>query len=165
MNEEDGRPVGSPPGADLRNRPSRARYDKIKSSLDMKWRRRAPQAERIMREVVDALWDSFAGSPWLRCGLWILQPDGKAFQPGPARPEPAPAAVACEGPRGEVVSSGRSCLADAGGGFALYVPVHDKNGKPWAVFEAFSPAPFDEMDARWVERLFKIMQTIERREP
>ena len=49
---------------DILNRPSRARYDKVKHVLDLKWRRRAPQAERMMREIVDGLWDAFGGSPW-----------------------------------------------------------------------------------------------------
>ena len=35
------------PPKDIRERPSRARYDKIKSTLDLKWRRRALQSERI----------------------------------------------------------------------------------------------------------------------
>lgn len=159
-NHEDA--ASAPKPLDIKNRPSRARYDKVKSGLDMKWRRRAPQAERIMREVVDALWDAFEGSPWLRCGLWVLQPDGKAFHPGPARPDPAPASVPVDGPRGETITSGLPRNAAEGGSFALYVPVQDKNGKPWAVFEAFSSTPFDDMDARWVERLFKIFQTIDR---
>ena len=152
----------TPKPLEIKNRPSRARYDKVKSGLDLKWRRRAPQAERIMREVVDALWDAFGGSPWLRCGLWVLQPDGKAFHPGPARPDPATAAVPLDGPRGETISSGSPCSATEGGEFALYVPILDKNAKPWTVCEVRSAAPFDDMDARWVERLFKILQSIDR---
>ncbi|OGS01503.1 MAG: hypothetical protein A2V88_03115 [Elusimicrobia bacterium RBG_16_66_12] len=157
---DDLHPVAQP--RDMKDRPSRARYDKVKTGLDLKWRRRAPQAERIMREVVDALWDAFGGSPWLRCGLWVVQPDGKAFQPGPARPEPAPAAVPLDGPRGETLSSGLSRNAAEGGEHALYVPILDKNAKTWAVCEVRSPAPFDDMDARWIERLFKIFQSIDR---
>jgi len=151
-----------PKPTDIKSRPSRARYDKVKTTLDMKWRRRAPQAERIMREVVDALWDAFGESPWQRCGLWVLQPDGRAFQPGPARPGPAAAAVGLDGLRGESFSSGAPRFQEEGGVSVLFVPVQDKNGKPWAVFEARSTAPFDEMDARWVERLLKIFQTIDR---
>jgi len=157
MNDEQ-----PPKPIEMKNRPSRARYDMVKHGLDLKWRRRAPQAERIMREVVDALWDAFGGSPWLRCGLWVVQPDGKAFQPGCARPDPAPGAVPVDGPRGETLSSGSSRSAAEGGEHALYVPILDKNMKPWAVCEVRSSAPFDDTDARWVERLFKILQTIDR---
>lgn len=159
MNDNQSR---APKPVDIKDRPSRARYDKVKRELDMKWRRRAPQAERMMREVVDGLWDAFGASPWLRCGLWVLQPDGKAFQPGCARPDPAPAPVPCEGPRGQTVSTGTASIASEGGEFALYVPVLDKNAKAWAVCEVRSSAAFDDMDARWVERLFKIFQTIDR---
>ena len=145
---------------DILNRPSRARYDKVKHTLDLKWRRRAPQTERMMREIVDRLWDAFGGSPWTWCGIWLPQPDGKAFQPGPARPDPAAAAVPAAGPLGEAYTAGEPRLA----GPHIAVPVLDKNGRPWAVFEAKSAAPFDEMDARWIERLFKAFQTIERPE-
>lgn len=162
MNDD---PPPTPNPLDMRSRPSRARYDKVKSGLDMKWRRRAPQPERIMREAVDALWDAFGGSPWLRCGLWVLQPDGKAFHPGPARPDPAPAAVPLDGPRGETLGSGSSRSAAEGGEHALYVPILDKNAKAWGVFEARSSAAFDDMDARWIERLFKIFQSIDRPGP
>ncbi len=159
MNEHEGTsgPDASP---DILNRPSRARYDKVKHGLDLKWRRRAPQAERMMREIVDGLWDAFGGSPWTWCGVWMPQPDGKAFQPGPARPAPAAAAVPAEGLLGEVLAKGEPRL----NGAVIAVPVLDKNGRPWAVFEAKSSAPFDDMDARWIERMFKAFQAIERPE-
>ncbi|MFI5361300.1 MAG: hypothetical protein ACHQ49_04965 [Elusimicrobiota bacterium] len=158
MNEPES--SSSDSSRDILNRPSRARYDKVKHGLDLKWRRRAPQAERMMREIVDGLWDAFGGSPWTWCGVWLPQPDGKAFQPGPARPDPAAAAVPVEGARGEALSSAAPKRA-AGG---IFVPVLDKNGRAWAVFEAKSSADFDDMDARWIERLFKAFQTIERPE-
>ena len=88
------------------------------------------------------------------------QPDGKAFQPGAARPEPAPAAVAAAGALGEALSTGTPSRA----GKAIAVPVLDKNGRAWAVFQAKSAAPFDDMDARWIERMFKAFQAIERPE-
>ena len=44
------------------------------------------------------------------------------------------------------------------------MPVLDKNGRAWAVFQAKSAAPFDDMDARWIERMFKAFQAIERPE-
>ncbi len=142
---------------DIRERPSRARYDKIKSALDLKWRRRVLQSERMTRELADALWDSFE-NPWTWCGFWLLQPDGKAFQPGPARPEPAPAGIAADGAIAEALNTGDSKLGQT----TIFVPVFDKNARVWAVFEARSSAPFDDMDARWIERLFKPFQTIEK---
>ena len=148
------------PPKDIRERPSRARYDKIKSTLDLKWRRRALQSERMTRELADHLWDAFE-KPWTWCGFWYLQPDGKAFQPGPARPEPATAAVPNEGPLAEAIRTTESIRAEG----KIYVPVLDKNARVWAVFEARSSAPFDEMDARWIERLFKPFQTIEKALP
>lgn len=160
MNSPEGKP-GASDKIDIKDRPSRARYDKVKHALDLKWRRREPQPERMMREVVDGLWDAFGGAPWTWCGLWLPQPDGKAFQPGAARPEPAPAAVPADGLVGGVYASGTA--RSEGGGIA--VAVQDRDGKPWAVFQAKSPAPFDEMDARWIERMFKAFQTMPRPEP
>ena len=145
---------------DIRERPSRARYDKIKSVLDLKWRRRALQSERMTRELADALWDAFE-NPWTWCGFWLLQPDGKFFQPGTARPEPAPEPVPAEGAIAEALRSGDS----KSGQTTIFVPVFDKNARVWAVFEARSSAPFDDMDARWIERLFKPFQTIEKLPP
>jgi hypothetical protein len=114
----------------------------------------------MMREIVDGLWDAFGGSPWTWCGVWMPQPDGKAFQPGPARPEPAAAAVSGRGPSRRCSAKGEPRLDGA----VIAVPVLDKNGRPWAVFEAKSSAPFDDMDARWIERMFKAFQAIERPE-
>ncbi|HEX4046235.1 MAG TPA: hypothetical protein VH309_00280, partial [Elusimicrobiota bacterium] len=99
--------------------------------------------------------------PWTWCGVWLPQPDGKAFQPGPARPEPAAAAVPADGALGGAFAAGEPRLD--GGGIA--VPVLDKNGRAWAVFQAKSSAAFDGMDARWIERMFKAFQAIERPEP
>ncbi len=145
---------------DIRERPSRARYDKIKSTLDLKWRRRALQSERMTRELTDHLWGAFE-NPWSWCGFWLLQPDGKTFQPGPARPEPAPAQIPVEGAIADALRTGDS----KSGGTTMFVPVFDKNARVWAVFEARSTVPFDDMDARWIERLFKPFQTIEKALP
>jgi hypothetical protein len=159
MNERE--EAGDPDAPrDIANRPSRARYDKVKHVLDLKWRRRAPQTERMMREIIDGLWDAFGDSPWSWCGVWMPQPDGKAFQPGPARPAPAAAAVPADGLLGEVLAKGEPRF----NGAVIAVPLLDKNGRPWAVFEAKSSAPFDDMDARWIERMFKAFQAIERPE-
>ena len=148
------------PPQDIRERPSRARYDKIKSTLDLKWRRRALQSERMTRELADAMWDAFE-NPWTWCGFWQLQPDGKAFQPGPARPESDRTAIPVEGAIAEALRTGDS----KPGATTIFVPVFDKNMRVWAVFEARSTAPFDDMDARWIERLFKPFQTIEKLPP
>ncbi len=148
------------PPKDIRERPSRARYDKIKSTLDLKWRRRALQSERMTRELADAMWDAFE-NPWTWCGFWQLQPDGKAFQPGPARPESDRTAIPVEGAIAEALRTGDS----KPGATTIFVPVFDKNMRVWAVFEARSTAPFDDMDARWIERLFKPFQTIEKLPP
>jgi putative methionine-R-sulfoxide reductase with GAF domain len=142
-------------------RPSRARYNQVKSTLDLKWRRRAPQAERMMREVVDGLWDAFGEAPWTWCGFWLLQPDGKALQPGPARLEAAAAAVPATGELGLAASSGEPRRA----GGVIFVPVLDKNGRVVSVFEVRSTVDFDDMDARWIERLLKAFQTIEKIDP
>ena len=156
----DGKP-GESDKLDIRDRPSRARYDKVKHGLDLKWRRRAPAPARMMREVVDGLWDAFGDSPWTWCGVWTPQPDGKAFQPGPARPEPAPAAVPSEGALAEAFAAGEPRRA----GGTIFVPLLDRNGRSFAAFEARSSAEFDDMDARWIERLFKAFQLIEKPEP
>lgn len=161
MNEPESIPASDEDKAKaLLNRPSRARYDKVKHALDLKWRRRAPQAERMTREIVDHLWDAFGGTPWTWCGVWLPQPDGKAFQPGPARPEPAGAAVPLDGLLGEAFAKGEPRM----NGADIVVPVLDKNGRAWAAFQAKSSAAFDDMDARWIERLFKAFQAIERPE-
>jgi len=148
------------PPKDIRDRPSRARYDKIKSTLDLKWRRRALQSERMTRELTDHLWEAFE-KPWTWCGFWLLQPDGKAFQPGPARPDSDRLAIPNEGAIADALRSGEA----KAGNTTIFVPVFDKNQRVWAVFEARSTAAFDDMDARWIERLFKPFQTIEKLPP
>ena len=166
MNEDPLLPPLPTPGKDLKNRPSRARYDKVKSTLDVKWRRRAPQPERMLRELIDELWDHFGDDPWTWCGVWTPQPDGKAFQPGQARPSPAPAAATAEGLLQQCFAdnASKSAPVSDGQGARLFSPIQDKNGKAWAVFEARSKTAFDDMDARWIDRLFKVFQTIERPE-
>ena len=156
MNESEPN-EGADPGKELKDRPSRARYNKVKATLDLKWRRRELEPERMMREIVDALWDAFGDSPWSWCGFWLFQQDRKAFQPGPARPGAA-SAVPSRGLVEEALTTGDTCRA----GNAIAVLARDKNGRPWAVLEARSSAAFDDMDARWMERLLKAFQTIER---
>ena len=154
----DGEERSMTSAGDIKARPSRARYDQVKKTLDLKWRRRALQAERMTREIVDGLWDAFGDSPWTWCGFWLLQPDGKACQPGPGRPDPAAGPAPVEGALAEAIASG---LAKPGA-TTIFAPAFDKNGRVWAVFEARASAPFDDMDARWIERLFKAFQTIEK---
>ena len=61
----------------LKQRPSRARYDKVHHNLERKWRRRCERrGDRMMKEIVDELWDQFEGSPYSWCGFYILSPDG-----------------------------------------------------------------------------------------
>ncbi|MDE2491908.1 MAG: hypothetical protein KGM24_13765 [Elusimicrobia bacterium] len=160
MNDDENLPPIPKPGQNLKARPSRARYDAVKRVLDVKWRRRAPQPERMMREAVDALWDAFEASPWTWCGFWLLQPDGRALQPGPARPEAAPSAVALEGLLGEALA-GAPRRAEG----RIAVGFLDRANKPWAVFEARATAPFEDMDARWLEQLLKVFRDVERPAP
>src|SRR3989339_2190531 len=72
----------------LKGRPSRARYDKVHLALERKWRRRELRPERMMREVVDALWDSFAQSPYCWCGFYLLSADAAVLILGPHRDHP-----------------------------------------------------------------------------
>jgi len=153
-------PLGSQ-DKNLTHRPSRARYDKVKAVLDMKWRRREPQAERMMRDLVDALWDSFGDNPWTFCGLWTPRPDKKEFNPGAGRPEQAAGPAAAESPVGKAFSTGEPQRESA----RLWVPVFDSTARPWAVFEARSAAPFDDMDLRWIEQLLRPFHAIERPTP
>ncbi|MBI4370801.1 MAG: hypothetical protein HY552_00740 [Elusimicrobia bacterium] len=137
-------------------RPSRARYGKIKTALDLKWRRRRPQPERMTRELVDALWETFGDQPWTWCGFWTPA-DGGIFQPGPARPAPAAVPAPPGGLLGEALARGQPRLGPG----VIAVPALDRDGRVWAVFEARSAAAFDEMDARWLERLLKSFQVLE----
>jgi hypothetical protein len=146
-----------PQPRDIKERPSRARYDKVKTTLDLKWRRRQPQAERLMREVVDTLWNAFMDAPWTSCGIMTLQPDGLGLQPGPGRPLPG-AARPLDGLAAKALSTGQPAFE----GGEIAVPIYEKSGKTWAVFEAKSSAPFEDMDARWIERLLKPFNDIDK---
>jgi putative methionine-R-sulfoxide reductase with GAF domain len=156
--------------ARLKARPSRARYDKAHLVLERKWRRRELHADRMMREVVDVLWDAFAGSPYSWCGFYLLAADGKSLVLGPHRDRPACSPLPMHGVCGRVASSGRALVApdvqalgeahiecDPRNVSEIALPVFDKTGKVWAVFDADSavPAAFDEMDQRWLEKILK----------
>jgi len=157
----DGLPPLTTPDGKLAARPSRARYDKVKATVGLKWRRREPQPERMMRDLVDALWDAFGGNPWTWCGFWLPQPDGKAFHAGAARPDHAPAPAPMDGIAGRALTSGAAQRE----GTCVAAPVLDKNGRAWAAFEVKSSAAFDDMDVRWIEQLLRPFQAIERPAP
>ena len=154
----------------LRSRPSRARYDKVHQTLEAKWRRRELKADRMMREVVDVLWDAFAGSPYSWCGFYLLAADGQSLSLGPHRDKPACSPLPMHGVCGKVASSGQAMVVpdvkslgdahiecDPRNLSEIALPVFDKNGKVWAVFDvdSASPAAFNEMDQRWLEKILR----------
>ncbi len=150
MNSDDAA-SGAEPGPDgLAGRPSRARYDRVRTALDRKWRRRDPQPERMLRELVDALWDAFEGGGWTWCGAWQVGPDGRTLTPSRAFPAAASAAPS-SGPLFDALAA----ASTARGPGAIAVPVADKDGRVWAALEVKSSSDFDDMDARWLERLVK----------
>ena len=152
----------------MKGRPSRARYNKVHAALERKWRRRELSAERMMREVVDALWDTFAGSPYCWCGFYLVGGQGQGLHLGPHRDKPACSPLPLHGVCGKVAESGEAmivadvkALGDAYVGCdpkavsEIALPVFDRDWKVWAVFDADSEqaAAFDAMDARWLERI------------
>ena len=154
----------------LRGRPSRARYDTVHLALERKWRRRELKADRMMREVVDVLWDAFADSPYSWCGFYLLAADGKSLVLGPHRDKPACSPLPMHGVCGRVASSGQALVVpdvkalgeahiacDPRNLSEIVLPVFAKDGKVWAVFDVDSAAPsaFDEMDQRWLEKILK----------
>lgn len=155
-------PPKTPP-KDIRELPARHRYEQIKRALDLKWRRREPMADRMMRETVDALWDAFSRDPWTWCGMWTLQLDGNGLLPGPGRDD-APQARPLDGLIAAAFAAKDSQLGEDGGAPAIAVPVTDLNGRPWAVFVARAATPFNEVDARWIEQVVKAFRPIKRPE-
>ena len=154
----------------LKGRPSRARYDKVHLALERKWRRRELKADRMMREVVDVLWNAFADSPYSWCGFYLLAADGQSLVLGPHRDKPACSPLPLHGVCGRVASSGQALVApdvkaldeahiacDPRNLSEIALPVFDKTGKVWAVFDVDSAAPaaFNEMDQRWLEKILK----------
>jgi GAF domain-containing protein len=161
---------------DFKDRPSRARYDKVWHELDRKWRRREPQAERIMREIVGTLWDAFWDNPYSWCGFYVLSSDGAQLNLGPHRDKPACTPLSLKGVCGTAFTSGKTQIVpdvkalanhiecDPANLSEIAVPVFDKDGKAWAVLDVDSklPAAFNEMDQRWLERLVKVFQLTHR---
>jgi putative methionine-R-sulfoxide reductase with GAF domain len=161
----------------FKDRPSRARYDKVRSTLDRKWRRRELRTDRMMREVVDALWDSFAGAPYSWCGFYVASPDASQLILGPHRDKPACSPLALHGVCGTVFKSGQAMIVpdvaalgekhiecDPKNKSEIAVPVFDPDGKVWAVLDVDSEqlGAFDEMDQRWLDRLLKPFSTVPR---
>jgi putative methionine-R-sulfoxide reductase with GAF domain len=159
----------------LKGRPSRARYDKAHLALERKWRRRELKAERMMREVVDVLWDTFAESPYSWCGFYLLAADGQSLVLGPHRDKPACSPLPMTGVCGRAATSGRAQVVpdvkalgeahiecDPRNISEIALPVFDKTGKVWAVFDADSAAPaaFNEMDQRWLEKILRRFEAI-----
>ncbi len=160
---------------ELKERPSRARYDRVRMTLDRKWRRRHPDRDRMMREVVDVLWDSFAGAPYSWCGFYLPAKDGKSLVLGPHRDKPACSPIPMHGMCGSLLSSrmpvivpdvkalGKKHLAcDPKARSEIAVPVFDAEGQVAAVFDVDSLelGAFDEMDQRWLERILKPFREI-----
>ncbi|MBI4375472.1 MAG: GAF domain-containing protein [Elusimicrobia bacterium] len=164
----------------LLKRPSRARYDKVHARLEQKWRRRELKAERMMREVVDELWDHFADNPYSWCGFYVLSPSGQDLMLGPHRDKPACSPLSLQGACGRALREGKpvvfpdvkalsegyiECHPDTASEIAL--PVFDAHGKVWAVFDVDSrnKSAFDDMDQRWLERILKHFQSLAKSEP
>lgn len=163
----------------LKDRPSRARYNKVHANLERRWRRRELKPERMMREVVDELWDQFGGSPYSWCGFYLWGPSRQELVLGPHRDKPACSPLPLHGVCGEVAQSGECVIvADVkalGGAYIecdpknvseIVVPVFDHKGKIWAVFDVNSDqaGAFDDMDQRWLDRILKNFQEVDKPE-
>ena len=159
----------------LKQRPSRARYNKAHAALDKRWRRRELHSERMMREVVDELWLNFGGSPYAWCGFYILAPDGRELVLGPHQDKPACSPIGLHGVCGKAVHTGQaqivadvSALGDAhivcdpNYRSEIAVPVFNREGKVWAVLDVDSESldAFNEMDQRWLERITSRFQQV-----
>ena len=158
---------------DIKGRPSRARYDKVRHELDRKWRRRELKSGRMMKEVVDMLWDAFWRAVFL-VRLLCASAGRPDLVLGPHRDKPA-LALPMHGVCGQVAKTGKAMLVPDVGALGdahvecdpknkseIAVPVFDRDGKVIAVFDVDSeqPAAFDEMDQRWLERILKSFQDV-----
>lgn len=156
-------------------RPSRARYNKVHAALDGKWRRRELRPERMMREIVDALWDEFAGEPYSWVGFYLPAPNGQELILGAHRDKPACSPLPLNGVCGTVFKTGQGIVVadvkalgsahiecDPKNLSEVCVPAFDKDGKVLAVLDVDSerPAAFDEMDQRWLERILSKFREI-----
>lgn len=177
MNEQDDLPPMPGDDAKLKQRPSRARYDKVRHELERKWRRRTDaRHDRLMREIVEALWEQFAGSPYSWCGFYVLSPDASQLVLGHHRDKPACSPIPMHGVCGEALKTGKTQLVpdvkalgdkhiecDPRNQSEIAVPVFDKKNKVWGVLDvdSESKAAFDEMDQRWLERLLKVFADLD----
>jgi putative methionine-R-sulfoxide reductase with GAF domain len=162
----------------LKNRPSRARYDKVRHELDRKWRRRTDKRhDRMMKEIVDELWGQFENAPYSWVGFYFWSPDQTQLILGPHRDKPACSPIALHGVCGSVIKTGQSRLVpdisklgdahiecDPRNKSEICVPVFDIKGKVWGVLDVDSEQlnAFDEMDQRWLERMVKEFADMER---
>lgn len=149
---------------DMKERPSRARYGLVRQVLETKWRRREIKNDRVMRELVDVLWENFEAAPYSWCGFYLLSPDGKNLTPGPHRGEPAAQPCPLQGLYAEAVAGSQGVIAPgAQNSSQIAVPVFDQKGKIWAVLDvrSSSPAAFNEMDRRWLEQLLRVFSQVE----
>ncbi len=173
---EDPPPLQSP-DAGLGSRPARARYQKARDVLELKWRRRELDCDRMMREIVDVLWDHFAEKPYSWCGFYRLSRDGDSLILGPHREKPACSPLPMHGVCGRAARTGQPLVVgdvkslgtdrhvecDPANLSEVALPVFDRSGKVWAVFDVDSASKdaFDEMHVRWLERILKAFQRIE----
>lgn len=161
--------------AQMKLRPSRARYNKVHAALERKWRRRELKNERMMREVVDELWEAFGDSPYSWCGFYLVAPSGRELLLGAHRDAPACSPLPMQGVCGRVAQSGTPLIVpdvralgkarierDPKSLSEIVLPVFDHAGKVWAVFDVDSrlASAFDEMDQRWLERILKNFQEV-----
>ena len=150
----------------LRERPSRARYDKVHLALERKWRRRELKGDRMMKEVVDQLWEHFAQSPYSWCGFYLLGPGGHELILGPHRDKPGLSPLPMSGSCGKAVQTGKAVIVSNPGDpqrlSEITVPVYDSAGVIWGVLDvgSLSAAAFDEMDQRWLEKILKPFQEV-----
>lgn len=169
------------PGEDplkLKSRPSRARYDKVRHELERKWRRRTDQRhDRLMKEIVDELWEQFAGAPYSWVGFYYYSPDESQLILGPRRDKPACSPLPLHGVCGKAVKTGQTQIVpdvsklgdahiecDPRNKSEIAVPIFDKKGKVWGCLDVDSESlnAFDEMDQRWLERLLKPFAEMDR---
>ena len=151
----------------LKARPSRARYDKVHHNLERRWRRRCDQRhDRMMKEIVDEIWDQFANSPYAWCGFYVFSPDGSQLLLGHHRDKSAGSPLPMQSVAGKAVTTGRTqIVSDAQRRWSeIAVPVFDEKGKAWAALDVESAelGAFDEMDQRWLERLLKVFAQMPR---
>lgn len=163
----------------LQSRPSRARYDAVHHALDRKWRRRELKSDRMMREIIDVLWDTFAASPYSWCGFYVLNPARTEFILGPHRDKPACSPLPLSGVCGRAFKEAKTIIVpdvhapgvahiecDPKNQSEIVVPAFDKDGKVWAVLDVDSQAKaaFDEMDQRWLETILRNFEKVGRPE-